>query len=295
MSYIRDHWQGKHALGYALCVNLILLRAVILFADQYTLPPFIPDRANAMVATIIFIILGHGLVFVWQATGVIRSTEHQTGALASTWTTATYIAIAACLAFTLLSIFGAYRALAPAKFEPVNPTALEDARNRQYTLTLSSDGKHLYIDGIFALGITKRLTAQLDQNPTVTGIVLHSEGGHIYEGRGVAYLIRDRGLNTYVFDTCKSACTTAFIGGATRYLAPNAQLGFHQYRLDAQFQVPAYDLKGEQEKELKFFRQQGISEAFLAQVFLAPSSGIWFPSHADLLEAGVVDQVLVTE
>ena len=91
--------------------------------------------------------------------------------------------------------------------------------------------------------------------------------------------------------TCKSACTTAFIDGAKRHLGPNAQLGFHQYKLELQSPFPQYDLKGEQEKEIKFYRQQGISEDFLAQVFLAPSSGIWFPSIEDLVRSGVVDEV----
>ena len=47
VSYIGDHWQGTHALLFALCVSLILIRALILFADRYTLPPCIPDRILA--------------------------------------------------------------------------------------------------------------------------------------------------------------------------------------------------------------------------------------------------------
>ena len=79
MRYIRDHWQGKHALIYALLINLIGLRALILFADRYTLPPFIADRIDALMATILFIILGHGGVFVWQVVGVLRATEAKKG------------------------------------------------------------------------------------------------------------------------------------------------------------------------------------------------------------------------
>ena len=292
MRYIRDHWQGKHALIYALLINLIGLRAVILFADQYTLPPFITDRADAVVATIIFIILGHGIVFVWQVVGVLRATGQQTSSLSGIWTVIAYGAIALSLAFTALSIATSFRALAPERFIVVSPTALEDARARQYRLSLSPDGKRIHIAGIFTLGMTQKLTALVDQNPTVTGVELRSEGGHIYEGRGVAYLIRDRKLDTYVFDTCKSACTTAFIGGAKRHIGPNAQLGFHQYKLELQSPFPQYDLKGEQEKEIKFYRQQGIAKDFLAQVFLAPSSGIWFPSTEDLVRSGVVDEVV---
>ena len=293
MRYIRDHWQGKHALIYALLVNLILLRAIILFADRYTLPPFIPERFDALVATITFIILFHGIVFVWQVVGVLRATKHLSSILANIWTCAAYIAIALCLTFTFMSIAASFRALTPERFIPVNPRALEDARAAQYSLNLNADQTRVLLTGTFTHGMTQKLTALLDQHTGVTGIILSSEGGHIYEGRGVAYLIRNRKLDTYVFDTCKSACTTAFIGGTKRYLGANAQLGFHQYKLELDKPTPLYDLKGEQEKEVRFYREQGISEEFLRQVFLTPSSGIWFPKMEELLEAGVVDEVLV--
>ncbi|MFX4229506.1 MAG: hypothetical protein ACFHHU_17040 [Porticoccaceae bacterium] len=43
---------------------------------------------------------------------------------------------------------------------------------------------------------------------------------------------------------------------------------------------------------MRFYREQGISEEFLRQVFLTPASGIWFPSEEELLSAGVVDEVM---
>lgn len=292
MRYIRDHWQGKHALFHALLVNLILLRAIILFADRYTLPPFIPERVEALVATITYTFLFHGVVFVWQVVGVLRATKHLSSILANIWTCIAYVAIALCLTFTFMSIAASFRAMTPERFIPVNPTALEDARAAQYSLSLNADETRVLLTGTFTHGMTQKLTALLDQHPNVTGIILSSEGGHIYEGRGVAYLIRNRNLDTYVIDFCKSACTTAFIGGAKRYLGPKAQLGFHQYKLELDKPTPLYDLKGEQEKEVRFYREQGISEEFLRQVFLTPASGIWFPGKEELLEAGVVDEVM---
>ncbi|MCC9625677.1 hypothetical protein LPB41_28720 [Thalassospira sp. MA62] len=292
MPYIRNHWQGKHALVYALFVNLILVRMVVLFAERYTLPPFIPDRADALIATVIFILIFHGPVFVWQVVGVLRATRHQNSSLAGIWTVATYGAVGLCLVFTVLGIANAYRALDPARFVIVNPLALQQERERQYALTLGPDGTRIHISGIFTLGMSERLAALLDQHPTVTGIVLNSEGGHIYEGRGVAYLIRDRGLDTYVLDRCNSACTTAFMGGKQRFLGPDAVLGFHQYRVDLRYPTPIYDLEGEQEKEIRFYRQQGLSEDFLARVFLAPHSGIWYPTTPELIEAGVITRTL---
>ena len=65
LGYIQHHWQGKHALLLALCANLIL------FADRYTLPHYIPDRITALIATVVFILVFHGVVFVWQVVGVL--------------------------------------------------------------------------------------------------------------------------------------------------------------------------------------------------------------------------------
>ena len=295
MTYIRDHWQGKHSLLYALMINLILLRALILFADRYTLPPYIPDRLPALIATLAFILLFHGVVFVWQVVGVLRATRHQVSIIANIWTVVSYGVIGLCLAFTVLSIAASFRALAPEKFIPVNLTELEDARASQYALTLGPDNTRIHITGIFALGMTQRLAALLDQNPGVTGIVLHSDGGHVYEGRGVGFLIRDRGLDTYVYEACSSACTTAFIGGVKRYLGPNGRLGFHQYKVDLNYPVPLYDIKGQQEKEITFYRSQGIAESFLKQVFLAPHTGIWFPEVEELMESRVINGVVEAE
>lgn len=70
IKYVRDHWQGKHALLFALAVNLILIRALILFADRYTLPPYIPDRIPALIATIAFILFFFMALFLsgrWSA------------------------------------------------------------------------------------------------------------------------------------------------------------------------------------------------------------------------------------
>ncbi|WP_033069026.1 hypothetical protein [Thalassospira australica] len=101
MRYIRNHWQGKHALLFALCVNLILIPALILFADRYTLPPYIPDRIPALIATVAFILVFHGVVFVWQVVGVLPATQHQSSILANIWTVVTYGAIGICSAFAV--------------------------------------------------------------------------------------------------------------------------------------------------------------------------------------------------
>jgi hypothetical protein len=293
MSYIRNHWQGKHSLLWSLWLNLLLIRTLILFSDQFTLPPYISTRAEALTATIIYCVLCHGIVYPWQVVGLLRSIKRHEGEVASSaWAWVAYLAIIASLVFTLLGIAFSFQSLTPDKFTVENPLALEEARAKQYSLTIGPDGKRIYLSGIFALGITDKLSALLKQNPQVRDIVLSSDGGHVYEGRGAAHLIRARELNTYVHGICKSACATAFIGGKSRNIGRGAKLGFHQYGLELRFPIPLYDLEGEQKKDIEFFRRQGISEHFLNSVFDSSHEEIWYPSHTELLDAGIVHRIV---
>ena len=121
-------------------------------------------------------------------------------------------------------------------------------------------------------------------------MVLESEGGNIYEARGLAKLIREAKLSTHVETFCSSACTITFIGGIERTLANGAGLGFHQYRVDADYMVAFTDPLAEQAKDRALFAEAGVSEAFLERMFREDADGMWFPSVAELLAANVITQ-----
>ncbi|MBT6096103.1 MAG: hypothetical protein HOH04_14560 [Rhodospirillaceae bacterium] len=293
MKYIRDHWHGDHSLHWSLWVNLVLIRVLIFYADRFTLPPYLIERPDALLATIVFMIISHCVIYPWQIVGLLRASERQSmGINSSIWQWASYMAIVISLVFTLISLFGAYQILSVGQFSGDKTDSLEQDRADQYALRLSADGSLVHIQGIFALGITEKLEALLDRAPEVSGIVLHSDGGHIYEGRGSAYLIKRRRLDTYVYDVCKSACTTVFIGGKRRFIGARAKLGFHQYGLEQRYVMPRMDLEQEQKKDISFYRQQSIAEDFLTKAFKAQHRDIWFPSVTALLDAGVVHKIV---
>ncbi len=292
MFYIRSHWRGNQSLLWSLGVNLILVRIVIIYSDKFTLPPYVPDRDDAILLSALFALTCHGMIYPWQVVGLIRASERPTASIySSVWIWCSYIAITVTVVFTLLSLFNAYQSLSVDKFNVEDPLALEKARRGQYSLVLSADGTRIQVSGIMALGMTEDLTTMLDQNPKVTGIDLRGEGGYVYEGRAAAHLIRNRGLTTYVSAICKSACATAFIGGRERTIGLQGKLGFHQYALELRFPLPLFDLKGEQEKDLAFYRRQKISESFLSRIFKTPHEKIWFPDSRELLAAGVVHYI----
>jgi hypothetical protein len=75
-------------------------------------------------------------------------------------------------------------------------------------------------------------------------------------------------------------------------LGSNARLGFHQYRLDADKINPVVNIKDEQKKDLAIYKSQMINDIFLNKIFEKSYNEIWFPTHDELLTAGVVDRIV---
>lgn len=132
----------------------------------------------------------------------------------------------------------------------------------------------------------------LNEHPGISGIILDSHGGRIYEGRKLSRLIFANNLNTYSLIGCYSACTTAFISGENRYLSAEANLGFHQYKNYDPSLNKIMVIKSEQEKDLQIFKKQGIDPVFLDKIFSASPDDFWFPSFSELLGANVINGVV---
>ena len=80
----------------------------------------------------------------------------------------------------------------------------------------------------------------------------------------------------------------AFIGGVNRRLAQGAKLGFHQYRIDASYDVPFANPKAEEAKDRALFEQAGVSMWFQERMFLTETNSMWFPTMDELQNARVV-------
>jgi len=292
--YILSHWRGEQPLAQSFWINLALLRGAIFTVEGIVRPSFSDDTIADLAATLIYVLVVHIIFGAWQIVGVVHACDRyqtSTGAMGIVW--ATHAGIAISLIFTLVSVFVAFQSavLKPDKSLETMSAIWERERAARYELRLSEDSAYISFIGHFELGVTKKLTLLLQQNPQVRGIVLASRGGNIYEGRGIAKLIRSAGLDTYVFETCASACTTAFIAGTRRTLGPEGRLGFHQYGFEADYQIPFIDIGEEQNADRAFYRSQNISTAFLDRVFHAAQSDLWFPTREELLDAGVVHRI----
>ncbi len=293
MNYIHRHWLGRQALWWTFWVNVVALRIVILYFERFTHPPFTERSDTAMALTVIYFTVFQLLVFPWQARGLIKACDNYLSALGSYLTVLlAQLGLGISLVVTVVYVAGAFQSLFadPAAMQ-VNQRLKMRSPLAGYTLRVGDDGTRIYLKGDFRIGLTGDLAALLERHPGVATIVLSSDGGRVAEGRGLARLIAEKGLNTYVAETCKSACTTAFIGGVTRTLGANGRLGFHQFSLDGMYNNPYIDPKAEQRVDLDFYATQKIDGEFLKKVFQAPPTDIWFPGPEELLAAGVVHRV----
>lgn len=227
--------------------------------------------------------------FFWQAMRFQRAADAYVSGLGSmipVW--GGYLAL--LLAASLMS--AQWWGLGLAAYAPPEAELFTDRMDREhaatYALTVSEDGETLLFSGDITFGLTKRVTDLIAANPNLQSVSLTSEGGHIYEARGVARVILSQKLNTQAVDTCNSACTLVFVAGTKRSLAPGASLGFHQYALNFATALPHLDLQEEQDKDRAFFRDQGVSPQFLTRMFDTPSAQLWSPTRAEATTAGVI-------
>jgi hypothetical protein len=287
LNYIVQHWRGKISLAQAVWVNLVLLFLALSFLERFLFPPFIENELAVTFAVYIYFIVVKLIIYPWQVVGVLRVSDlrikSNTG---RSWATAAQAVLVVSLAATLVATIETYQSLQVFKHKLIlKEIALPEP---QYSLDLIKQDTLIHLRGPFDIGITNRVEELIKRKPEITGIILDSEGGQIYEGRGLARLIRENSLQTISLDKCLSSCTTAFVAGTTRSLGPNARLGFHQYKTYSL--VPSINVENEQAKDMAIFVKQGVSPEFLEKVFIQPPESMWWPEIDELVDARVVHQ-----
>ncbi len=290
--YIADHWRGRHSLARSFWINFAMPGAGVLYLERFMrLPIDQPPPAGTAMATGMFFAV-QLVLFGWQAVGVLRACDRSLvgyGSIMVVWGAQAGVVLGAVL--TAISI---YFSLLP--FFPVPPSEdrvamAERLWASRYAITMSDGGSTVHINGSFERGITEAFQAIVDRHGGATRVILNSEGGSVHEGRRIARLIESRGLHTHVDGICKSACATAFAGGAMRTLGAGGRLGFHRFALDHATPMSYFDVEAEQRKELDYFASRGIKAEFLRRVFERPPDDIWLPTPAELLAAGVVHRI----
>lgn len=292
LRYIQRHWRGELSLAVCFWINFLLPFCVFLYAEQFTLPPYLHGELTVTIAIITFVLITRLVVYPWQVVGVIRACNHyRKNHTDRSWAIVAEGMVVLSLAATLAATFSSYQMLLAYQQNLRAAESIEGMHNYSVNLINSDSnanqhGTLLHIRGPFQVGITYKVSAMLADNPQVTGIILDSGGGQIYEGRGLARLIKNNKLATYSLKRCASSCTTAFVAGTTRSLGRNAKLGFHQYKNYAA--LPIVDINQEHDKDLAIFKEQGVSAEFLQKIFIRSPQQMWWPEEEELLTSGVV-------
>lgn len=294
LDYVKGHWRGEQGLAWSFWVNLAALQLVIHAGQQWLRPQDGFDYHDRPLLIFALAITFHGIVFLWQAVGVIRAGERHlrdTGSQAANW--GALLGVVAAFWLTASAGLEAYQmTLERPPEERDFLTRMERERASRYTMTVSPDGDRLTFAGTIELGASRSLANLLDGNNTIRLVVLESDGGNIYEARGLSKLLRERGLATRVETACSSACTTAFIGGARRSMGADARLGFHQYRVEEDGrQIILANPAAEQERDRALYEAAGVAPWFLERMFDTEAGGMWFPEPAQLLSARVVQEI----
>ena len=228
------------------------------------------------------------LIVPWLLIGLLRTAEtdrEKTGY--NTRLYATQALLLVCLIATANHVIVSLQLLV------AQQTELADTRtNSTDTYTLTQHNATLHITGLLDFGITQEVETLLNRSNAVRRVTLDSEGGQLYEGRGLARLIETNHLDTCVVNRCNSACIIAFLAGSKRSIGTNGTMGFHQYRFDENRQrqnIGLFDISAEEEKDRDIYRARGVDEQFIKRVFDTPASGLWTPTLNELTEAGVVN------
>ncbi|WP_282182014.1 hypothetical protein [Aliiroseovarius marinus] len=285
MRYLLNHLRGQHPLWQSFWVNGVGVRLVF-----YILILLALSAAPISFLVAVALIGADALCLLWQSVGYFRAADarvRDTGSMLPTWSGMIALVVAV---FVVASQWWALAlATRPGEDGPsfAEQKALE--RRAEYQIARQPDGNLLF-KGQIVLGVTKALRQELAQGPIPTRITLASDGGNVFEARGLAKLITTHEIQTYVEDTCSSACTLVFIAGAQRQLGPDARLGFHSYLLEDAQRLPGFNIGAEQARDRAFMLGQGVSADFITRVYETSSSDIWFPEHGFLRQSGVVTQ-----
>ena len=287
--YISDHWRGSHSLAIAFWINFILFRALIFVSQANFVSGESRDFGELNGRIFVAIVLAHGFILIWQVVGVLRSAENyiqNTGFMAPYWG----VLVSSIIAFLLTTayILDAFQVTMVLPNDIIFADQMDMERANKYHISYSDDPSTLVLSGDIELGITRSLATFFSTDPTIRKLILQSEGGNVYEARGVSRLVRVNKIDTHIDHRCVSACTIIFVSGNHRTMRDGSRLGFHRYRMDTNVFVPNVEADKEQRRDQLIFAQSGVSEWFRRRMFDSSADKMWYPSQSDLLRARVV-------
>jgi len=220
------------------------------------------------------------IILVWQVVGGWRACDNYVragGGMAGGWMG--YGSLLVVLALTLVQVIDGVTG--KIEIQPAPPLATVE-------LELLNGNSLLLVDKPLDWRLFTTFKTALEQHKTITTVVLNSTGGRVYTARAMALIIEQYKLNTHVDEICYSACTIVFLAGNLRTAANTAELGFHQYSLQQNYQLEHINISQELSRDRDYFIKRGVSSAFVESLFQANPESLWKPDRKTLTDAGVL-------
>lgn len=288
-SYVGRHWRGSLPLGQSYWLNGFLTNLILMGLG---LAFFALERTGRSLRIIAIGFLVYLLLFLvaraWTMVGVWRSAgRHAARGGTPGWGTIARVMVVLGIFGTLaqlpsLGLQAKEYGLIAIGRDPLGPAA---------TLSIDHSGKTLELKGVLSAGIADRFDELVGASPGLRTVVLDSDGGRIFEALRMASLIRARGLDTRVERNCASACTFLLLAGKDRSAHRFAQIGFHQPDFPGVSQAQRNALVAENRSD---YVNAGIEPAFLDRALSTPPQEMWYPTHAELVDAGVLSAEEIT-
>jgi hypothetical protein len=286
-NYFVRHWRGELPLFQSYWVNGVFGNLAALSTVSVITAALGQLKTNYLALCIgVFVWTSATVIVVWQVVGIWRSAGRPgTNGKISRWAR---LARAAVMVAVLRAAFS----LAVEGIPAISAAARQAFwlnEHGKWNARLLNNGKELELSGGIGNGFARDLEDALTTNPGIRLVHLNlAWGGLVEEAKSAAATIRARDVATYVSRTCASACTYAFLGGTQRYLKAGAKLGFHAPTCP----VARYQAEKMREAERQYLITAGVSPSFSARVIATPAESMWYPTPEELLEAGVVTQVV---
>ena len=287
-SYFKKHWRGELDLAISYWVNNVFFSLLILLATLIL--EIVTSKMTNITFILIILILFYSFIFFiyapWAYIGLWRSSSNhikKNGRFF--WANVVRIIIIIGVFRTVMAfVDNAYPQMV-GFFKIL--TGTDEIPN--YTISVENSDTTLKIVGGIKFGLTKDVTSYIKKYPNIKRIQLDSMGGRIREARGVAKIVEENGLDTYVFGICVSSCTYIFVSGKERVVSTYAKFGFHRPAF-AGVDERAIDTLIVEDKKL--FKKQGVDSAFIKRVFSTPNSQILEVSPQELKEVGVATKIV---
>lgn len=275
------HWRGELSLPISFWVMSLAGSLAVLILSAIVGALDIVDAPEPVaVAMLVFLALASAIV-IWQLVGVWRSAEnYRARGGPKIWA---QLAMGLTALSAVRFVMGVVLVQAPIALEMLRIID-GDEEFANYEVVVTDGGEEISIDGPIGFGLTARLDDALDSFDNVRVIHLNSDGGRLAEAYRLGERIRDRGLKTYVAGECSSACVIAFASGTERLLGPKARVGLHEVGFRGL--APRWS-ESERRRYIDYLRGQGVDAGFVNVAMRRGGEGMWYPSHTQLIEAGI--------